>query len=58
MPHRYSLAEMMGLADRMIARGTSMLPDQSEVKKDTLMAGRILVHLLLSGVIKDAVDLE
>jgi len=47
------------LADRMIGRGTSnMMPDQPELKRDILMSGRILAHLILKGVITDAIELE
>ena len=59
MPLKYTLAELMGLADRLIGRGTStLMADQPELKKDCLMAGRILAHLLLTEAIKPSIELE
>jgi len=59
MAIKYSLPEMMGLADRLIGRGTSQLStDRPEAQKDTLMAGRILAHCLLNSIISEPIELE
>jgi hypothetical protein len=34
------------------------MADQPELKKDCLMAGRILAHLLLTEAIKSPIELE
>jgi hypothetical protein len=50
--------EMMSLAERMIARGTSkLMPDQDGLKRDCLACGRILANLLLNEVITQSVVL-
>jgi hypothetical protein len=54
--HVYTPIEMMNLADRMIARGTSkMMTGQDSLQRDCLACGRILATLLLNEVITQSV---
>jgi hypothetical protein len=55
---QWSPAELMTLADRMIARGTSkMMPDSGNLLADCMACGRILAHLLITEKITATVVL-
>ena len=55
---RLTVPEMVGLADRMIGRGNSIvLRDQPEFQRDLLLAGRIIAHLLVTEVINAPIEL-
>jgi hypothetical protein len=57
-PRKYTILELLNLADRMIGRGTSIvLKDQPQLQSDCLSCGLILAHLLLKQVIDEAVIL-
>jgi len=59
MAIKYTLPELMALADRMLGRGVSVvLKDQPELQRDCLIAGRVLAHLLLDGTISQPIELE
>ena len=59
MPMKYSLLDLMSLADRMIGRGTSdLMTDKPELKRDCLMAGRIIAHLVLKGICSEPIEFE
>jgi hypothetical protein len=55
---KYSIPELLVLADRMIGRGTShILKNQPQLQKDCLDCGMLLANLLLKGVIAEAIVL-
>jgi hypothetical protein len=56
---KYTVPELLDLADRMIARGTSLvLKEQPALQADSLACGLILANLLLKGVIAEAIILS
>jgi hypothetical protein len=59
MQRRFTVPELLDLADRMIATGTSdvTLKGASQLKQDCLSCGLLLAHLLLKTVISEAIIL-
>jgi hypothetical protein len=59
MQRRFTVPELLDLADRMIATGASdvTLKDTSQLKQDCLSCGLLLAHLLLKTVISEAIIL-
>jgi hypothetical protein len=55
---KFTIPELLDLADRMISRGTSdALKDHPELKADCLACGMLLAHMLLKSVIQEAIIL-
>jgi hypothetical protein len=55
---KFTIPELLDLADRMISRGTSdTLKDQPELKADCLACGMLLAHMVLRSVIQEAIVL-
>jgi len=56
---KYTIPELLDLADRMISRGTSdSLNSNLQLRQDCLSCGMILAHLLLKSVIEEAITLS
>lgn len=55
---KFTVPELLDLADRMIGRGTNdTLRSNPQLQRDCLASGMILAHMLLKEVIKEAVML-
>ena len=55
---KFSIPELLDLADRMISRGTSNNPKYSaQLQQDCLSCGLLLSHMLLKEVISEAIIL-
>ena len=56
---RLTVPEIIGLADRMMARGHSLLlRDQPELQRDCRLCGRLLANFFLNNQINDTIVLE
>jgi hypothetical protein len=57
---KYTIPELLDLADRMISRGTSdsLNSNLQLLRRDCLSCGMILAHLLLKSVIEEAIILS